>query len=460
MSDFRPIDNTPYLYDASVEPRLAELNRKVRELRRQKTLSPQVLKRIRDYFRIKNIYNSNAIEGNLLNYNETRLVVEQGITISGKPLRDVVEAKNLAHALDLFEQLAGREAAPVFEVDIKNLHRAVLKGVNDQEAGKYRDVDVAISGSKHKPPPGAGIGAEMAKFAAWLKPVSSFDDDAALWTPGKDPILLACAAHTWFVYIHPFVDGNGRVARLLLNLLLMRFGYPIAVINLEDRQRYYESLGESDQAGDLTPLTLLVLENVLESLEEYLNAAKEQKELEDWGRSLVSHFTESEENRIRNEFAVWISAMELLKNQFRQVAGFFNDEAQGLGGLDFRDYGKLGFEKYVSLRQLKVTKETWFFKIQFRSGHKQANYVFWFGFPSFAMRKEHKVTLYVSFQKEGGIYEKLETLGRPDLPDLYEVGYAPEKEEFVWRLGGNIIDRGKIEGLVRSFFTQVVKRQF
>lgn len=262
----------PYLYQHSLEAQLSELRAKVSSLRKDGALSSEALKNLRRFFRIKNIYNSNAIEGNTLSIGETRLVVEQGLTITGKPLKDTLEAKNLSHALDLFEELADREGRPILGVDIRNLQGSILKGIDDENAGKYRSVNVHITGSQHTQPSSEQVASMMSDLTDWLEKLPSPDQ----LSEEADPIVLACIAHAWFVYIHPFVDGNGRTARLLMNLVLMRYGYPIAIINRDDRQRYYDAL-ETSQGSDLTPFIQLVFESVDESLEEYLRANNETK---------------------------------------------------------------------------------------------------------------------------------------------------------------------------------------
>lgn len=203
-------------------------------------LSPQALEKIRKYFRIKNIYHSNAIEGNVLDVGETRQVVEMGLTLTGKPLKDQAEARNLGHALDLLEQLATNPDQPITEREVREIHSLVLAGIDDDNAGSYRTVQVKISGSGFDPPGPESVPAEMEAFGEWLK-MSSLPGGGSILSG----LVLAVAAHAWFVTIHPFVDGNGRVGRLLMNLILMRHGYPIAVIAKEDRLRYYDALEDS-----------------------------------------------------------------------------------------------------------------------------------------------------------------------------------------------------------------------
>jgi Fic family protein len=258
-----------FAIDAVEQAKLTGLHADIAKMRAEGVLSPSALKRISRYFRIETIYHSNAIEGNSLTLGETRLVVEEGLTITGKPLKDTLEAKNLAHALDLFEGLADRSSEPITSADLRSLHAAVLKGINDREAGKYRDVRVAISGSPHLPPGPESVPAAMIEFGDWLKSVSK--------ETIEDPVVLACAAHACLAYIHPFIDGNGRVCRLLMNLILMRFGYPIAVIANEERFQYYNALRAAD-GGNLTELCALVEECVRRTLREYRAAVEKEHE--------------------------------------------------------------------------------------------------------------------------------------------------------------------------------------
>jgi Fic family protein len=164
---------------------------RVQTMRSTGALTPEVLGKLRKYFKIKNIYNSNAIEGSTLDVGETRLVVEQGLTISGKPLKDQAEAKNLSAALDFLEELAKNIETPITEADIRQLHYLVLTDINRENAGRYRSVPVEIGGSAFKPPNPEHISSEMNLFGEWLKSASSpgtlFKQDEA--------ILVASAAH-------------------------------------------------------------------------------------------------------------------------------------------------------------------------------------------------------------------------------------------------------------------------
>ncbi len=450
------ISGTPYSYKELQKSSFQKLSDRVREMRRQGGLSPDVLYRIRRYFRIKNIYHSNAIEGNILKVGETRQVVELGLTITGKPLKDQAEARNLSQALDFLEELAKDVARPITESDIRQLHSFVLDGINDG-AGAYRTVAVEISGSKYKPPGPESVAAEMQDFAHWLSEASSPDEQALASAEG---ILVAAVTHTWFVYIHPFIDGNGRTARLLMNLILMRYGFPIAIISKEDRLRYYDSLEES-QVSDLTSFLILLAECIEESLEEYAYAAQEQRERAEWAQSIAQKFTESEKMRLRNEYEIWRNAMELLKSYLRQTVDMVN-EATPYGGVYFKDFGNLEFEKYLALSAGESAKRTWFLRIDFRRGEKSARYLFFFGTGNSVLRSRCGVTLHVAREEPENSYnyERLDNLDAPNVPDLTEVGYEMSKERFVLRKknGRSLICR--VEEFGKQFFEDVVNKHF
>lgn len=448
------IQGTPYEVDQALLDRTRDLSNRVAQLRRSGALSPDVLGRLRRFFKIKNIYHSNAIEGNVLDVEETRLVVEQGLTIPGKPLKDQAEAKNLSEAIDFLEELAKDTARPISGSDIRQIHHLVLKDVRDSDAGRYRTVPVEIGGSQYKPPGPEVVAAQMDEFSEWLASAS-----VQATTSSESAVVVAAVAHTWLVTIHPFVDGNGRCARLLMNLILMRAGYPIAIITKADRSRYYDAL-EISQTSDLTAIVALVAECLEESLEEYEVAAAEQREHEEWARSIVSKFEKGEKVRASNQYEVWRSAMDLLKSVFRQTSDLVGSGQ--LADVWFKDFGHLELEKYLALKSNTSAKKTWFFRVDFRSGDKSARYLFFFGSPSYAIRQQCDVTLHLAREEPAGSfnYERLEHIPAPNVPGLLEIGYSATTEEFVARQKGGMVRATKVETLCRQFFEDVVQRHF
>ena len=449
------IDGTAYVYHDTRLPDLEKLADRVRNMREQGRLSREVLYRIRKHFRIKNIYHSNAIEGNALAVGETREVVEHGLTITGKPLKDQAEARNLSHALDFLEELAS-SSTPITEHDLRQLHALVLHEITE-EAGAYRSSAVSISGSDYSPPGPESVPAQMEDFGRWLSDVSVAGDTAFAGVSG---LLVAAAAHTWFVTVHPFIDGNGRVARLLLNLMLIRHGYPIAIITKEDRLRYYDAL-ELSQASDLTPFIVLLTECIEESLEEYEAAAEEQREQSEWAASLAAKFTQPERIRAENDYEVWKNAMELLKSYLHQTVGVF-DQAAEYGHVYLKDFGNLEFEKYSALRRGESAKRTWFLRVDFRRGDTTARYLFFFGHASRAMQGRCDVTLHVAREEPPNSfnYQRLEQIESANVPDLSEVGYEMSKERFVVRMRNGRSRASGVEDFTKRFFEDIVAKHF
>jgi len=454
------IVGSPFDYDETIQDRIQNLDHRVREMRASGSLDATALKRISQFFRVRTIYNSNAIEGNQLTLGETALVVEQGITISGKPLKDSLEAKNLSEALTFLEELAS-ERDPILEVHVRQIHAAVLRGIDDVNAGQYRSVEVKITGSEFSTEPPESIPSAMASWSAWLRKAQEEQHEAT-------PLEIAAAAHTWFVQIHPFIDGNGRTARILLNLLLMRGGYPIAVISKEDRFRYYEAL-ETSQTGQLTPFLSLMIESVEEALEEWEAAAKETVERREAVTEMAQMLAAPQRNRRISEFAVFEAAMNLLKEQFERFITELAEAVEGQGArVFFRQFSGLDVEKYIALSAGRNAKQTWFFRVDFRvetsTGERTARYLFWFGRPGYRWTGPRPpVVLLVSREDPPGSYgyESLNALaarGKTDLPEIREIGFADERFYGLTSAGGPT--ERKVEDLTKDFVAEVISRNF
>ena len=201
-----------------------------RKLSAYRPLPPETLKSLREYYRVGLTYTSNALEGNSLTESETKVVIEDGLTIEGKPLRDHFEAVGHAKAYDYIYNITEKES--LSEEDILSLHRLFYQQIDSEKAGHYRNVKVYISGSRYAVAAVSKIPAEMQKLVKWYN-----ENEKKL-----HPVELAATLHQRFVYIHPFVDGNGRVARLLMNLALLRNRYTIAIIPAILRHEYIYSL--------------------------------------------------------------------------------------------------------------------------------------------------------------------------------------------------------------------------
>jgi len=243
---------------------LARLTQKKQQLDKFRPLPPALARNLDDWFRIELTYTSNAIEGNTLTRQETALVVEKGVTIGGKALAEHLEATNHARALDWIHAQLARTPPPaqITERDILRIHEIILTGIQDEYAGRYRDIQVRIAGSEVILPNPRKVPALMDEFARWLQTAA----------PALHPVELAAEAHYRLVSIHPFVDGNGRAARLLMNFILLMGGYPPAIIRKEDRLAYLASLEKRQLGGAGDDYQNLIAEAVDRSLDIYLQA--------------------------------------------------------------------------------------------------------------------------------------------------------------------------------------------
>ncbi|MCP4418621.1 MAG: Fic family protein, partial [Chloroflexi bacterium] len=241
--------------------RIQEKKARLDELR---PLSTAAVRRLNEQLTIEWIYNSNAIEGSTLTLRETQLILEHGITIGGKSLREHFEVINHQEAIRLVESLTGKQQ-PITAFYVRQLHALVLAKIDDKNAGKYRDVPVRIVGTAHEPPPSWDLPAQMNDWTAWLQSEEGVMDN----------VSLAAIAHHKLVAIHPFIDGNGRTARLIMNLILMRDSYPPAIIARINRQQYYRVLAQAD-GGNIAPLVNFVGRAVERSLTLYLEAGTPQ----------------------------------------------------------------------------------------------------------------------------------------------------------------------------------------
>lgn len=243
---------------------LNSVNQKKELLDGKRPLPTYTLKSLREKLLVEWTYNSNAIEGNTLTMNETKVVLE-GITVGGKTMREHLEVINHRDAIAYVEEIVHKDEA-LSEWQIKNLHRLVLKGIDDQYAGVYRDQQVFISGASHVPPAPYLIQDEMEQMMQWYQ------------TAGQalHPIERGALLHAIFVGIHPFIDGNGRTARLLLNLELMKDGYPPIIIKVTNRLAYYDALDKAHTQNDYTDFIALVAIEVEDSLDLYLSVAQDE----------------------------------------------------------------------------------------------------------------------------------------------------------------------------------------
>jgi len=254
-------DDTDITIDTMLLQKIEEKKKRLDALR---PLSNDAVKKLLEDIRLRHTYHSDAIEGNTLTLQETKLVLEEGVTIGGKPLKDHLEAKNDAEAFDLMVTLV-QAKIPISQEIIQQIHEIVTRGILE-ESGKYRTKNVRIIGSKTTPPSYLKIVKLMEKYTSNIKKLK------------LHPIKKATFLHHEFVRIHPFLDGNGRVSRLITNLYIMNQGYPPIVLKKEDRCKYYQALQKADDSN-VSPLANFIAHAVHEALMYYLSSFVDDERL-------------------------------------------------------------------------------------------------------------------------------------------------------------------------------------
>ncbi|MEM1157964.1 MAG: Fic family protein [Verrucomicrobiota bacterium] len=244
-----------------------ELTVKKEQIDQFRPLPPALVKNLEEWFTIELTYTSNALEGNTLTRKETAAVVEKGLTIGGKTLVEHLEATNHAKALKEVMALAAAPTTDLTESHILTIHNTILRGIDDTHAGCYRSIPVRISGSEVILPNPMKVPDHMQAFISTLAQSSDLH-----------PVELAAKAHYELVTIHPFVDGNGRTARLLMNLILLQHGYPPALIRKRDRLKYISALEQAQLGGSIDPYHRIIYEAANRSLDIYLNALTGKEE--------------------------------------------------------------------------------------------------------------------------------------------------------------------------------------
>ena len=248
---------------SSIDDLLKKLTEKKKKLDGFRPLSFALVNNLEEWFKVELTYTSNAIEGNTLTRKETALVVEKGITVRGKTLQEHLEAINHAEAIDFIKELVSKKRKDLTKREVLDIHALILKKIDDDNAGRYRNIEVRISGSNIILPDPIKVPELMEVFFNWLHSKNM-----------EHPAKIAADAHFKLVSVHPFSDGNGRTARLLLNLLLMQKGYPPALVRKEDRDLYIDSIEKAQLSEDFDDYYKVIYRAIDRSLDIYVDAVQ------------------------------------------------------------------------------------------------------------------------------------------------------------------------------------------
>jgi Fic family protein len=250
----------------SIKAWMAEIEEKRSKLEKLGGLSRATSKNLDEWYRVELTYTSNAIEGNTLTRAETAMIVEKGITVAGKSIVEHLEASNHGQAWEWVREKSRKNGYKFNERDLLELHQIILQKIDESQAGRYRNVPVRIAGSRVIMPNPVKVPVLMKKYFTWLEEKT------------QNIVLQSCEAHYRLVSIHPFIDGNGRTARLVMNLLLLMSGYPPIIVRKEDRHEYLASIEAAQLGGSSDKYYELMLSGLSRSLDIYLEAAGSKDE--------------------------------------------------------------------------------------------------------------------------------------------------------------------------------------
>lgn len=355
-----PFENTPFAAtpdatDPAFLLPIKEVEEKLALLRTAGKLTPATL---RDYYgetRFEQVAESNAIEGSPLDVGETRLAVLKGMTSLVHDERYVQDAKALHDALVELERL-GQTQKPVDLTEVHRLHELALAG--RQGTGVFRHDPVTITGSRHKPP--AEWKEVMDGMEAWER-----------WSinhPNFPPLLRATILHAWFVFVHPYVDGNGRTARAISNLELIRHGHPPVLIRRkQDRDRYIDALERAD-FGDLRPFLDLMTDRGFDAVRDLERSAIR--------RQGYSPLVQKERNAFQNRLGVWNVAVTFL---YESLVAALRDRLEGSAvEMSARRHADLTLDDFIDLSKGERVSTSWAFSLAFfRNGQRVLEYLLW-----------------------------------------------------------------------------------
>ncbi|MDR3562209.1 MAG: Fic family protein [Negativicutes bacterium] len=414
--------------------------------RRDSGLSPVLKERIFKYLKVSHVYNSNAIEGNLLSLRETELILDN-MSVNEQSFKDQVEARSLGLALEYLHGLInGKE--PLCKDSLITIHNLLMAEIPLVAAGQLRKENVSISQSSHTPPKWEYVLDHLNDLFKWFEREKSIS-----------PIVKGAILHHWLTWIHPFQDGNGRVSRLMLNFHMLQHGFPEIVIRIEDRDRYYNALSAADQ-GDITALVDLCCDKLFETAaiyDEFINEGIRESE---WVKKYTQTGFEKRIETARYDYEVWKSAMEVFRTRFAQTVRAIEPSLRDLS-FTLRFYPVISFNQYLDILEDRKLSQTWFFKLVVcdRGGNETA-FIFYFGrwrIPKVQNMRPF-VKLFISVQ-QGGHSRKLS-----DNINLVNIGLMKDRLVIGLRepsFRQRVVSVESLPGpIIRDFIDQILKEYY
>ncbi len=347
---------------------LSDVQQLAHQINEIRPLASDVLKQVKDELFGERVFSSNAIEGNTLTIRETRLVLQSKSYLDMRRKREAQEVLNLGEAALRVEQLLDQETAWHDVSDFLDVHAVLLRGISDSIAGKVRNCQVMITGARHQPPDSDEASSLLDEIFERLR------DD---WDR-QNGLVLATWVHWAISRVHPFVDGNGRMARLWQDLILLKSRLTVAVIRPQEREVYLDALSSADD-GDFNPLAQLVCQRVLSTFQSYLNAQQASDQLQDWASDFVGEVSEREKEQKKLAYERWRLAVEQLRDAFERCAALINRGGADSLKVQIQPFDVIDQPTWETLLSGGGAKRTWFFKLLFQRNETVLWYFFFFG---------------------------------------------------------------------------------
>jgi Fic family protein len=390
---------------------LEEVQESIKEIDAQRPLPPHITRKLQDEILFDRVHASAVIEGNRLSRRETIVVLSSGILEAGSR-KDQQEVINLADACLYLQECLDNNIELSVQL-IKELHQKLLYQLDDKNAGQFRAQNVAISGAKINPPSHIDVPILIEKIVETEK------------TADAHPIHKAAWLHWAIARVHPFIDGNGRMARLLQDYVLLKHRYVPASVQPEDREKnYYEALERTD-LGEGEELLEIVAKNVLRMSQRYLAIIRDEKSRADWIKGIAKAASEKVRQTDHRTFLIAQKSFDSLKLEFSNVCAELNNEVSEMY-IGFKDYGSIAFEKYQELKTKGRASQTWFFGLRFTYGDIEQRFIFWFGThhrsaDDYRSFDDREVCLLISMQDSAGSNKKLDDYESEDRITLREL---------------------------------------
>ncbi len=431
---------------------LEEVEESIKEIDSQRPLAAHITQKLQEEILFDRVHASAVIEGNKLSRRETIVVLSSGVLEAGSR-KDQQEVINLADACLYLQECLDNNIELSVKL-IKELHQKLLAELDNKNAGRFRDQDVAISGASVNPPSHLDV-------PSLIQSIVGLERSSEI-----HPIHKAAWLHWAIARVHPFIDGNGRMARLLQDYVLLKSHYVPASVQPEDREKhYYEALEKTD-LGDGEELLEIVAKNVLRMSQRYLSIIRDEKSRTSWVKGIAKAASEKVRQTDHRTFLVAQKSFDSLKLEFSNVCAELNAEISEMF-IGFKDYGSIGFDKYQELKTKGRASQTWFFGLRLAYGEIEQRFIFWFGthhksLEDYKNFEDREVCLLLSMQDGAGSNKKLDDYESEDRITLREVvldgrnfsrrRYNPVSKGCEWDSGLTPAE------IVQSFITEVLAK--